>query len=265
VKCWVALKSNWTGLHLVLALKTTIDDVTRREMSPDDDSCGPVTSENRLPFDASLSFPRSTDVVRLCAGERDQISLGMEMPTSAELEARIKRINDWRGLRGLWREIRSGSPRGWEAGEAFEHMVLRAFELDPDEPATVRYPYEVPLFGVKKVEEIDGAIHLPGLSCLVESKDWRKNVAVGPIVKMRSQLLRRPAGTIGIIFSRKSFTEPAIYLAHFTMPQAVLLWSEFDLEVVMQQGRICRFLRLKYRVCCEDGIPDYDLREANIP
>jgi hypothetical protein len=59
------------------------------------------------------------------------------------------------------------------------------------------------------VEEIDGAIHLPGLSCLVESKDWEKNVAIGPIVTMRSQLLRRPAGTIGLMFSRKTFTRPA--------------------------------------------------------
>jgi hypothetical protein len=72
----------------------------------------------------------------------------------------------------------------------------------------VRYPYEVSLFG-EKVEEIDGAVHLPGLSCLVESKDWGKNVAIGPIVKMRSQLLRRPGGTIGLMFSMKTFTKPA--------------------------------------------------------
>ena len=82
---------------------------------------------------------------------------------------------------------------------------------------------------------------------------------------MRSQLLRRPAGTVGIVFSKKGFTVPAIYLAHFTMPQAVLLWSGFDLQVAMDEGRICRFLRLKHRVCCENGIPDYDLREGQIP
>ena len=143
-------------------------------------------------------------------------------------------------------------------------MVIRAFELDPDEPATVRYPYEVSLFD-EKVEEIDGAVHVPGLSCLVESKDWGRNVAIGPLVKMRSQLLRRPAGTLGLMFSRKAFTKPAIYLAHFTMPQAVLLWSGFDLQFAMEAGKICQFLRLKHRVCCEDGIPDYDLRERSIP
>src|SRR5207302_6176492 len=105
--------------------------------------------------------------------------------------------------------------------EALEYLVIRAFELDPDEKVTVRYPYEVSLFG-EKVEEIDGAVHLPGLSCLVESKDWGKNVAIGPIVKMRSQLLRRPAGTLGLMFSSHKYTTPANYLAHFMMPQAVL-------------------------------------------
>ncbi len=186
------------------------------------------------------------------------------MATSAELEVRIKQITDWNGLRALWSGIQTGNPAGWEQGEALEYLVVRAFELDPEEKVHVRYPYEVSLFG-EKVEEIDGAIHLTGLTCLIESKDWGKNVAIGPIVKMRSQLLRRPAGTIGLMFSKRSFTTPAKYLAHFTMPQAVLLWSEYDLQVAMDEGRICRLLRLKHRVSCEDGIPDYDLRERNIP
>jgi hypothetical protein len=185
------------------------------------------------------------------------------MATAAELEAKIKRINDWNGLRLLWTAIQAGEPTGWDEGDALEYLVIRAFELDPDEPATVRYPYEVRLFGVN-VEQIDGAVHLPGLSCLVESKDWKTNVPIAPIVKMRSQLLRRPAGMIGLIFSKRTFTEPAIYLAHFMMPQAILLWSNSDMQLVMDAGRICRFLRLKYRVCCENGIPDYDLQENNL-
>ncbi len=186
------------------------------------------------------------------------------MAKSAELESRIKLIKDWNGLRGLWAEIRDATPAGWEGGEALEYLVIRAFELDPDEPAVVRYPYEVSLFN-EKVEEIDGAVHLAGLSCLVESKDWERNVEIGPIVKMRSQLLRRPAGTIGIMFSKRTFTTPAVYLAHFTLPQAVLLWSGFDLQIAMDEGRISQFLRLKHRVCCEDGIPDFDLRARGIP
>ena len=103
------------------------------------------------------------------------------MPTSAELEAKIKPITHWNGLRGLWAQLQSGTPLGWEAGESIQYLVIRAFQLDPEEPATVRYPYEVSLFS-EKVEEIDGAVHLPGLSCLVESKDWGRNVAIGLIV-----------------------------------------------------------------------------------
>lgn len=185
------------------------------------------------------------------------------MATNAELEAKIRAM-DWPELQALWEGIKAGNTPDWDGGEALEYLVVRAFELDPDEPVTVRYPYEVSLFG-EKVEEIDGAVHLPGMSCLVESKDWGKNVAIGPIVKLRSQLLRRPAGTVGLMFSKKSFTKPAIYLAHFTMPQAILLWSVYDLEIALQEKRICRFVRLKHQVCCEDGIPDYDLRERNIP
>jgi hypothetical protein len=184
------------------------------------------------------------------------------MATSAQLEARIKQL-DWDGLRALWTAIQAGTPPGWDGGEALEYLVIRAFEIDPVERATVRYPYEVSLFD-EKVEEIDGAVHLPGLSCLVESKDWGKAVPITPIVKMRSQLLRRPAGTVGLMFSRKSFTDPALVLAQFTMPQAVLLWSGPDLEVVMQQKAISPFLRLKHRICCEEGIPDYELHERNV-
>src|SRR6266851_6091072 len=157
------------------------------------------------------------------------------MATSPELEAKIKLITDWNSLRALWSAIHAGNPAGWDGGEALEYLVIRAFEIDPFEPATVRYPYEVSLFG-EKVEEIDGAVHLSGLSCLVESKDWGKNVAISPIVKMRSQLLRRPAGTIGLMFTKEDFTKPAIYLAHFTMPQAILLWSGFDLQVALAEG-----------------------------
>lgn len=185
------------------------------------------------------------------------------MPSSAELEAKIKSIADWDGLRGLWAEINAGTIDDWEAGKALEYLVIRAFELDPDEKPIVRYPYVVPLFG-ENVEEIDGAVHLPGLSCLVESKDWSKKIPIEPIVKMRSQLLRRPAGTIGIVFSKQGFTDPARYLAHFAAPQAVLLWSGAELDWAFKEGRMCSFLRLKHRACCEHAIPDYNLCEANI-
>ncbi len=182
------------------------------------------------------------------------------MATPAQLEARIKLL-DWGGLRGLWAAIKAGEPPDWEGGEALEYLVLRAFELDKHETASVRYPYQVSLFS-EKVEEIDGAVHLHGLSCLVESKDWGKNVAIGPIAKMRSQLLRRPAGTVGVMFAKKDFTQPAVYLAHFTLPQAILLWSGAELEKALNEEKVCEFLRLKHRKCVEDGVPDYNIREG---
>jgi hypothetical protein len=50
--------------------------------------------------------------------------------------ARI-RLLDWKGLRDLWDRSAKGPVPGWPAGKAFEHLILRAFELDG---ATVRYP-----------------------------------------------------------------------------------------------------------------------------
>ena len=187
------------------------------------------------------------------------------MPTPKELETKIKRLR-WPGLQNLWASIKQGDTPGWEAGEAFEYLVLRTFELEhsEEEPVGVRYPYEVNLFD-EKVEEIDGAVHLPGMSFLVESKDWKDNVPIGPIAKMRNQLLRRPAGTVGVLFSQRGFTPSAVALAHFTLPQAVLLWTGPELDLAFSERAMARYPRLKYRVCVEDGIPDYDIREASIP
>lgn len=181
------------------------------------------------------------------------------MATPAQLEAKIKQLG-WDGLRHLWAAIQAGTVTGWDKGEAFEYLVLRAFEIDPEEPVVVRYPYNVPLFE-ENVEEIDGAIHLPGLTCLAESKDLDENVPIGPISKLRSQLLRRPAGTVGAVFSKKGFTASAILLAKFTMPQAVLLWTGSEVQLALDEGKITSLLRLKYRKCCETGAPDFNLHE----
>jgi hypothetical protein len=81
------------------------------------------------------------------------------MATRAEREAAIKGL-DRDGVRGLWAAIQANDTPGWDGGEALEDLAIRAFEIDPQEPAMVRYPYDVPLFGAT-VEEIDGAIHIP--------------------------------------------------------------------------------------------------------
>jgi hypothetical protein len=181
------------------------------------------------------------------------------MPTAAEYEAQIALLN-WDGLRTLWSAIeRRGTP-GWEAGKALEYLVIRAFQLDG---ALVRWPYSVHLFG-EEVEEIDGAVHCVGLSCLVESKDLVEKVAIGPIAKLRNQLLRRPAGTVGLMFSRTGFTDQARYLAHFALPQPILLWSGWEIAHALAQARFCEFLGRKYRACVEDGLPDYSIGEEEI-
>jgi hypothetical protein len=114
----------------------------------------------------------------------------------------------------------------------------------------------VSLFG-EQVEQIDGALHCDGLNCLVESKDLGENVAIGPIAKLRYQLLRRPAGTIGLMFSSKGFTEPAVLLAHFALPQAILLWNAGEVDQALKKESIARFLGRKFRACVQEGIPDY--------
>jgi hypothetical protein len=182
------------------------------------------------------------------------------MPTPSEYVAQVRALG-WNDLQALWSAIeRRDTPR-WEAGRALEYLVIRAFELDG---AQGRWPYSVQLFG-EDVEEIDGVVYCSGLSCLVESKDLSENVAIGPIAKLRNQLLRRPAGAVGLMFSRMGFTNPARFLAHFALPQAILLWSGGEIEYALAHERMCEFLMLKYRACIEDGLPDYDVRESGIP
>jgi hypothetical protein len=130
------------------------------------------------------------------------------MATAAEYEQRITRYG-WDELSTLWSQIQSGDTPDWASGKALEYLILRAFQL---EGAEVIYPYSV-VIDEEELEQIDGAIYSDGLACLVESKDLAQRVNIEPLAKMRNQLLRRPAATIGIIFSRNGFTYAAIALA----------------------------------------------------
>ena len=177
------------------------------------------------------------------------------MPTAEEYEAKV-RTHGWDELGKLWEAIKRRDTPGWDAGKALEYAIIRAFELDG---ATVRWPYPVSLFG-EEVEQIDGSVGFAGLYCLVESKDEKDNIAIAPITKLRSQLLRRPAGTVGLLFSSKGFTNPAIQLAHFTLPQAVLLWSGDEIEHCLEQKKIVGFCERKFRACVDFGIPDFNIR-----
>ncbi len=180
------------------------------------------------------------------------------MSVTREYENRIQSLQ-WNELRTLWERIENRDTPGWPPGKAFEYLVLRAFQLDG---ADITWPYPVRLFG-EEVEQIDGAIHFSHLSCLVESKDYgNQAINVEPIAKLRNQLLRRPAGTIGLVFSSSSsgFTDPARHLSCFALPQAILLWNGEEIKYALDHRKICQFLLLKYRVCVEQGLPDYDLR-----
>jgi hypothetical protein len=157
------------------------------------------------------------------------------MPTREEYEAMILPLG-LHDLRSLWERIKIRDIPGWGGGKAFEYLVLRAFQLDG---AVVRWPYGVSLYGQTEiVEEIDGSVRVGGLYSLVESKDEDGNIAIAPIAKLRNQLLRRPAGTFGMVFSWHGFTEPAIQLAHFSLPQSIILWTGDQVEYALNHVNI---------------------------
>jgi len=147
--------------------------------------------------------------------------------------------------------LQAGRAPGWPPGKAFEYLILRAFELDG---ATVRYPFEVTAHD-SVIEQIDGAVYAGYLSCLVETKDSTAQVDVAVLAKLRTQLARRPAGTIGSVFSRMGFTRPAFALAGYFAPQTVLLWSGKEVEECLRQESIAAALLAKYRECVEEGAP----------
>jgi hypothetical protein len=67
------------------------------------------------------------------------------------------------------------------------------------------------------------------------------------------------------MFARSGFTPAATALAHFTLPQAILLWDGQELNLALSERAVAKYFRLKYRICVEEGIPDYNIREASLP
>lgn len=179
------------------------------------------------------------------------------MPNSSDYTRWI-RLLDWYGLEQLWAAIQAGRTPGWEPGKAFEYLILRAFELDG---AEVRWPYVVSLAG-RVVEQIDGAVYAANLSCLVETKDTAEPVGFEPVAKLRQQLLRRPMGALGLLFTRSRFTDGATTLAQFAAPQNILLWTGSDVGAALTRRGIAWALEAKYRFCIEEGQPNLDLLPA---
>lgn len=177
------------------------------------------------------------------------------MATSADYESKIQKLG-WSGLRVLWQKIEKRDTPDWDPGMAFQYLVLRMFDLDG---ANVRWPYQVKSKEGTVLEEIDGSVQVNGLYALVESKNTEGDVSIEPIAKLRNQLLRRPSATIGLLFSRKAFTPPAVQLAQFTMPQAILLWTGPEVERSLEKESVARFFEQKYRWCVDTGSTDFDI------
>lgn len=183
------------------------------------------------------------------------------MPTSEEYVVKIQQLA-WSELRDLWERIKNRDTPGWDGGKAFEYLVLRAFQLNG---ADVRWPYKVALYRQSEtVEEIDGSVRVGALYSLVESKDERRDITFAPIAKLRNQLLRRPSGAFGMVFSSSRFTEPAIQLSQFALPQSILLWTGEEVEFALVQQNICELCEKKYRYCVDYGLVDYDVTTGAI-
>jgi Restriction endonuclease len=177
------------------------------------------------------------------------------MPTEINYQQKISTY-DYPQLLDLWTAIQAGETPGWDPGKAFEYLVVRAFEL---EGAAVTYPFSVNLGGTI-VEQIDGAVYSDGLACLVECKDQEGNLAIDPVAKLRNQMLRRPLGIVGLVFSSTGFTEATKILARYGASQTILLWDGSDVEWALQNRQFRSGLLAKYRYCIERGLSDYSLQ-----
>ena len=182
------------------------------------------------------------------------------MTVDVSYEKKISRFKR-SGLLNLWNSIVADDTPEWEAGKAFEYLIPRAFEL---EGAEVRWPYRVNIAG-EEIEQIDGVVYSSGLACLIECKDTAMKVDAAPIAKMRNQLLRRPATTHGIIFSRSGFTDSAIALAGFVAPQTIILWQGEEIAYALKRKFMRQVLATKYRYCIEHGVQFYNITGEKLP
>jgi hypothetical protein len=86
------------------------------------------------------------------------------------------------------------------------------------------------------------------------------------MAKLRNQLLRRPSGVIGCVFSSAGFTGPALTLARYMSPQAILLWQGPEIEYLLGTTQDFKAaLKTKHHWLLRTGSPDYDTRVDVIP
>lgn len=168
----------------------------------------------------------------------------------------------WDDLDQMWEQIIERNTPSWEPGKAFEYFILRAFQLGG---AEVVFPYQVRLYG-ETVEQIDGVVYYETLACLIEAKDFsiQRKVNFEPIAKMRNQLMRRPAPTLGCVFSNSDFTEPALILANYVSPQTILLWQRHEIITSLKKRDFCSGLLVKYKKYIELGIADFNITSLDL-
>jgi hypothetical protein len=176
----------------------------------------------------------------------------------------VRRVRAFDAVRvwELWTAIQAGvAVEGWPPGRLMEHLVLRAFEL---EGARVSWPYEVWL-DTSRLEQIDGAVHFEGLSCLIECKAWHhKLVDVAPIIKLKARLARRPASVLGAVFCVTGFSEDALSMVRLLPPANVLLWRGGEFDRALRKGFLCEGMRRKLNHAVEQGFADLDLMEQGV-
>jgi hypothetical protein len=169
---------------------------------------------------------------------------------------------DHSGLLALWQGLRVGvSPPEWPPGVLLEYLLLRAFQL---EGAEVTWPYRVYRNSVL-LEQIDGVVYFDGLTCLVECKSVTGPVDAIAIVKLKSQLLRRPRTAFGALFITGKFSEAAFTLLEMLPPSDVLLWRGEEIELALRGHRLLEGMRRKLRHAVETGFADLNLVEGREP
>jgi restriction endonuclease len=169
------------------------------------------------------------------------------------------RTMGWARLRAFHERLVEGRLEGWEPGKAFEYLILRAFEL---EGSGVTWPYVIQLSPSEsggETEQIDGAVYVDGLACIVEAKDTARTTRIEPIAKMRNQLLRRPSSSVGLIFSRGGFSSAALSLIRYVGPQTILLWEGKEVAHALKHRAFREGLQKKYRLSVEQGLDQHDL------
>ncbi|HEX8441462.1 hypothetical protein [Archangium sp.] len=159
-------------------------------------------------------------------------------------------------LVALWSGFRVGiTPAEWPPGVLLEYLLLRAFQL---EGAEVTWPYRVYRKSVL-LEQIDGVLYFDGVSCLVECKDATRPVDAVAIVKLKSQLLRRPRTILGALFCSGEISESASTLMEMLPPPDVLLWEGAEIDLALRGQRLLEGMRKKLRHAVETGFADLKL------